>query len=168
MAEVDAIAVSMGPGSYTGLRIGVSAAKGLCFSLDIPLIAISTLESMAHQINIATDELIIPVLDARRMEVYVAVFNHKYHKIQEINAEIINDNSFESLARTNRLHLVGSGAAKCKEVLNNPNFNFDATIVPSAREMGMLSYKKFLEGQFENVAYFEPYYLKDFMLTSKK
>lgn len=166
--ELNAIAVSKGPGSYTGLRIGVSAAKGLCFSLDIPLISVATLESMAHQMQVDKMEVIIPVLDARRMEVYAAVFDANYDRLQETKAEIIDTNSFKEWARDRRVHLIGSGAEKCKVHLTSPNFNFNTTLVPSAREMCMLSYKKFIAGDFEDVAYFEPYYLKDFMLSQKK
>lgn len=162
IAELDAIAVSKGPGSYTGLRIGVSAAKGLCFSLDIPLISIPTLESMAYQKKIDSG-FIIPVLDARRMEVYSAVFDHSYRKIRDTDAEIIDPDSFEQYSAKGKVYLLGSGAAKCKELLNHPNFSFESELVPSAAEMCSLSYAKFKNEQFENLAYFEPYYLKNFM-----
>ncbi len=163
--NLDAIAVSKGPGSYTGLRIGVSAAKGLCFSLDIPLISVATLESMAYQLKVEDQDLIIPVLDARRLEVYAAVFDSNYRRLQETRAEIINENSFKEWVETGKVHLIGSGAEKCKGILQSPNFNFKSTVVPSAREMCRLSYEKFSVSDFEDVAYFEPYYLKDFMLS---
>lgn len=166
--DLNAIAVSKGPGSYTGLRIGVSAAKGLCFSLDIPLIAIPTLESMAHQSNWDGEGVIIPVLDARRMEVYSQVFNNKYEPIRETKAEIIDDNSFMEYAEKSKVLLVGSGADKCIETLQHHNFSFNTDVVPSAKEMVILSYDKFKAADFEDVAYFEPYYLKDFIALKKK
>jgi len=166
--DLDAIAVSKGPGSYTGLRIGVSAAKGLCFSLDVPLISISTLESMAYQAKGAKVDYIIPVLDARRMEVYSKVFDAGLNEIRETKAEIIDENSFVSYLKKGKVLLMGSGAEKCKEVLSNPAIEFDIKSVPSAKEMSQLSYVKFKAGEFEDVAYFEPYYLKDFILQQKK
>ncbi|WP_097046463.1 tRNA (adenosine(37)-N6)-threonylcarbamoyltransferase complex dimerization subunit type 1 TsaB [Flagellimonas pacifica] len=166
--DLDAVAVSKGPGSYTGLRIGVSAAKGLCFSLDLPLISVPTLQSMASQIKALDGEIVIPVLDARRMEVYSCVFNANYEVVRETRAEIIDESSFDKFLAGSKVHLVGSGAEKCIEVLNHPNMNFDTSIIPSAKEMAQLSFKKFQEGLFEDVAYFEPYYLKDFVLQTKK
>lgn len=167
-SDLDAIAVSKGPGSYTGLRIGVSAAKGLCFSLDMPLISIPTLESMAHQAKLEDIDYIVPLLDARRMEVYSAVFDKTILQIRETKAEIIDENSFFEFVEKGKVLLLGNGAEKCKELLQHPNFRFDSSMVPSAREMVLLSYKKFKAGDFENVAYFEPYYLKDFILQIKK
>lgn len=168
MSDISAIAVSKGPGSYTGLRIGVSAAKGLCFSLDIPLISIPTLESMAHQFKTEKDVLLIPVLDARRMEVYSCVFDEDYKEIRETRAEIIDENSFREYVAHSKVILLGSGAEKCKELLTNSNFSFGTDVVPSSKEMVALSYEKFENSDFENVAYFEPYYLKDFMIQKKK
>lgn len=167
-SDLDAIAISKGPGSYTGLRIGVSSAKGLCFSLDLPLISIPTLESMAHQVNLNAGEVVIPVLDARRMEVYSCVFDHRYQEIRETRAEIIDENSFGDYSSFSKVHVVGSGAEKCKLIIQAPNFIFDTSVVPSAKEMASLAYHKFLHKDFENVAYFEPYYLKDFVLQTKK
>ncbi|WP_158975585.1 tRNA (adenosine(37)-N6)-threonylcarbamoyltransferase complex dimerization subunit type 1 TsaB [Cellulophaga sp. L1A9] len=168
LKDLEGIAVSKGPGSYTGLRIGVSAAKGLCFALDLPLIAIPTLESMACQANTNEVSFVIPVLDARRMEVYSSVFNQNLEEIRETKAEIIDENSFQDYAVKGKVLILGNGAQKCKETLIHPNFSFDTTVVPSAKEMAMLSYKKFKENNVENVAYFEPYYLKDFILLKKK
>lgn len=162
-ADLDAIAVSKGPGSYTGLRIGVSAAKGLCFSLDIPLISVPTLESMVHQVKSAEWNFIVPVLDARRMEVYSAVYNDTRREVRETRAEIIDSASFQEFSGEGKVLLIGSGAAKCKELLSKGSFSFDDDIVPSAREMCGLSHEKFIVGDFEDVAYFEPYYLKDFI-----
>ncbi|GMN11982.1 tRNA (adenosine(37)-N6)-threonylcarbamoyltransferase complex dimerization subunit type 1 TsaB [Croceitalea sp. MTPC9] len=167
-ADIDAIAVSKGPGSYTGLRIGVSAAKGLCFSLDLPLISIPTLESMSHQIKVEPNEVIIPVLDARRMEVYSCVFNHSHHKIRETKAEVIDENSFEEFSGYKKVHFLGSGAEKIETLLDHPNFKFHKEVIPSSKEMAKLSQKKFEVNDFEDVAYFEPYYLKDFILQTKK
>ncbi len=165
--DLNAVAVSKGPGSYTGLRIGVSAAKGLCFALDIPLIATSTLRCMALQVK-ADSGIIIPVLDARRMEVYAGYYDHNYKEIAPVNAVVIKEDTFMEYAEKGTVHLAGSGAAKCKEVLQHANFVFDPAIVPSAATMCALSYEKYTKGMLENVAYFEPYYLKDFMLQQKK
>ena len=165
--DISAIAVSKGPGSYTGLRIGVSAAKGLCFSLDLPLISVSTLESLAKQGYEKNYDFIIPLLDARRMEVYSAVFDAEGNNIRETRAEIINKDSFLEYAQKGSVLLIGDGAEKCRELLDHPNFSYRSAL-PTAKEMGVLSYKKFKANDFENVAYFEPYYLKDFMLPSKK
>ncbi|WP_299431491.1 tRNA (adenosine(37)-N6)-threonylcarbamoyltransferase complex dimerization subunit type 1 TsaB [uncultured Maribacter sp.] len=166
--DIDAIAVSKGPGSYTGLRIGVSAAKGLCFSLDVPLISIATLESMSYQVVMEENAVIIPVLDARRMEVYSSVFNASYSEIRETRAEIIDESSFRDYTEKGKVIIAGSGAEKCKEILTHPNFEFYTTVIPSAKEMASLSYQKFKDKNFQDVAYFEPYYLKDFVLLQKK
>jgi tRNA threonylcarbamoyladenosine biosynthesis protein TsaB len=164
--DLSAIAVSQGPGSYTGLRIGVSAAKGLCFALDLPLIAVDTLQVLALKLSIS-DGVIIPMIDARRMEVYSAIFNSKFEKIREVQAEILTANSFEEIS--DKIHFIGDCAEKAKTVLNNSNFIFHEDVFyPSANEMSGLSYKKFQENNFEDVAYFEPYYLKDFMATVSK
>jgi tRNA threonylcarbamoyladenosine biosynthesis protein TsaB len=168
MTDLDAIAVSKGPGSYTGLRIGVSAAKGLCFSLDIPLISIPTLSSMAAQVNKRSFDFIIPVLDARRMEVYSSVFDNSLIEIRETKAEIVDELSFQEFIEKGSILIIGSGAEKCKKPLENQTVDFDTTIVPSAKEMGGLSYDKFISKAFEDVAYFEPFYLKDFILQGKK
>lgn len=168
ISDLDAIAVSKGPGSYTGLRIGVSAAKGLCFSLDVPLISIPTLESMARQVKPDATDFIVPVLDARRMEVYSAVFDRECQQARETKAEIIDGNSFQDFIGKGTVTIVGTGAEKCKDLLEPKGAQFNTAIVPSAQEMALLSHKKFEAGDFENVAYFEPYYLKDFILQQKK
>lgn len=165
--DLDAIAVSKGPGSYTGLRIGVSAAKGLCFALDLPLIGISTLESMASQLKIK-DGVMIPVLDARRLEVYSAVYNSNYDRIRETRIEEIKPNSFAQFVSQGKVYIIGSGAVKCREILEHPNFVFDDSTVPSAQEMSQLSYMEFRANKFENTAYFEPDYLKDFVSQQSK
>lgn len=166
--DLDGIAVSKGPGSYTGLRIGVSAAKGLCFSLDVPLISTPTLQNMARQVDLHPGELVIPALDARRMEVYSCVYDHRYHEVRETRAEIIDEASFADYVGENKVHIVGSGAEKCRGVLQHPNFIFNPDVVPSAKEMATIAFEKFKSQQFEDVAYFEPYYLKDFVLQQKK
>ncbi len=164
--DLSAISVSQGPGSYTGLRIGVSAAKGLCFALDLPLIAVDTLQVLASKLSIS-DGVIIPMIDARRMEVYSAIFNSKLEKIREVQAEILTESSFEEISET--IHFVGDCAEKAKTVLTKSNFIFHEEIIyPSANEMSELSYNKFQENKLEDVAYFEPYYLKDFMATVSK
>lgn len=164
--DLIAIAVSQGPGSYTGLRIGVSAAKGLCFALDIPLIAVDTLQVLASQATV-TSGLIIPMLDARRMEVYSAIFNPKFEKIRAVQAEIITENSFEDLQET--LYFLGDCAEKCKPVLTKENYIFlDEIKYPSAKEMSGLSFEKYQKNETVDVAYFEPHYLKDFMTTVSK
>lgn len=167
-SDLDAIAVSKGPGSYTGLRIGVSAAKGLCFSLDLPLISVPTLQSMASQVLLKEDEVVIPVLDARRMEVYSSVFDADFKEVRETKAEIITEDSFGDYTSFQKVHIVGSGAEKCQEILKQGNFQFDTSIVPSAKEMATISFGKFQQNAFEDVAYFEPYYLKDFVMQTKK
>jgi tRNA threonylcarbamoyladenosine biosynthesis protein TsaB len=164
--DLIAIAVSQGPGSYTGLRIGVSSAKGFCYALDIPLIAVDTLQVLASQATVSSG-LIIPMLDARRMEVYSAVFTSNYNKIRAVQAEIITENSFEELEET--LYFVGDCAEKCKTVLTKENFIFlDEIKYPSAKQMSGLSFEKYKINDTVDVAYFEPYYLKDFMLTTSK
>lgn len=162
MHHIDAIAVSKGPGSYTGLRIGVSAAKGLCFALDKPLISIPTLSSLASSIEAENNEFIIPLLDARRMEVYSAVFNNN-EQIRETKAEIIDSNSFNEFLEKGKTHFLGDGAAKCKEIIKHDNAVFLDNYFPSAKEMAKLAFKKYQTNSFEDVAYFEPYYLKDFV-----
>ena len=164
--ELTAIAVSQGPGSYTGLRIGVSAAKGFCFALNIPLIAVDTLQVLASQAKVK-EGFIVPMLDARRMEVYSAIFNSKLEKQREVQAEVITENSFESI--TEPVYFVGDCTEKCQSVLVKPNFVFLKEIkFPSSKEMCTISFAKFQQSDFVDVAYFEPYYLKDFMITISK
>lgn len=164
--DLGAIAVSQGPGSYTGLRIGVSAAKGLCFALGIPLIAVDTLQSLAAQATIENG-FIVPMLDARRMEVYSAVFSNDLESKRNILAEVVTEDSFQEY--NENLYFVGDCADKCKEVLTKSNFVFlEAIKYPSANQMSALSYQKYLKEDFVDVAYFEPYYLKDFIITTSK
>lgn len=162
--DLKAIAVSKGPGSYTGLRIGVSTAKGLCYALDIPLISIDTLQVLAQQVSVEYG-LIVPMIDARRMEVYSAIFDTNHTKIMEVQAEILTEESYAEM--TEPIYFIGDCQEKCKTVLIKDNFYFLPKIVfPSANEMSALSYRKFIKKEFEDVAYFEPFYLKDF-LTGK-
>lgn len=162
-SDLTAIAVSQGPGSYTGLRIGVSAAKGLCYALDIPLIAVDTLEVLASQLKIS-EGIIIPMIDARRMEVYSAIFNVNGEKSRETKAEIIDEKSYAEI--NEKIHLIGDGAMKFKEILTDNKFTFYPEIVyPSAKEMSRLSFEKHKKSDTVDVAYFEPFYLKDFMIS---
>ncbi|WP_299187472.1 tRNA (adenosine(37)-N6)-threonylcarbamoyltransferase complex dimerization subunit type 1 TsaB [uncultured Aquimarina sp.] len=160
--KLDAIAVSKGPGSYTGLRIGVSAAKGLCFGLNIPLISVSTLKGLALQVK-STECFIIPMLDARRMEVYSAVFSSDYKEVRTIEAEVLSEDSFSMYLENKQVYFIGNGVAKFEEICSHKNAKFITDKLPSAVEMGILGYTKFLEKDFEDVSYFEPYYLKDFV-----
>ncbi len=164
--DLNAIAVSQGPGSYTGLRIGVSSAKGLCYALNIPLIAVDTLQSLAAQISISNG-FIIPMIDARRMEVFSAIYDKNLNNIQKVAAEIITEESYQN--QDEEMHFLGDGASKCKEFLNKSNFIFhDEIIYPSAKEMSKLSFEKYKISDTVDVAYFEPLYVKDFMITKKK
>lgn len=164
--DLAAVAVSQGPGSYTGLRIGVSAAKGLCFALNIPLIAVDTLQTLASQAKISEGK-IVPMLDARRMEVYSAVFNSELETERAIQAEVITEDSFKDLTGT--IYFVGDCAEKCKPVLIKENFVFlEQVKYPSAAAMSKISYTKYQKSDTVDVAYFEPYYLKDFMIAPPK
>ena len=171
-SDLNAVAVSMGPGSYTGLRIGVSAAKGLCFALGKPLIAVSTLQAMAAGMKarmageraLEPDVLFCPMIDARRMEVYSALYDASLHEVREIRAEIITEDSFSLELGNRRICFAGDGAAKCKDLLaKHPNALFMDDFVPSAEYMISIALEKFLNRAFEDVADFEPFYLKDFI-----
>lgn len=163
--DLKAIGISKGPGSYTGLRIGVSAAKGLCYALQIPLISVDTLAVLAQKAT-QNDGLIIPMIDARRMEVYSAVFDANHKMIMEVQAEVLSEESYADITET--VYFVGDCQEKCQTVLTKDNFVFLPEIVfPSANEMSSISFEKFNNNDFEDVAYFEPFYLKDFMLNKK-
>ena len=162
VANLDAIAVSKGPGSYTGLRIGVSTAKGLCFSLNIPLIAIATLASLAAQVK-PENAFVIPMLDARRMEVYSAVFDGELNEIRETKAEVLDENSFLDYLEKAKTIFIGNGVEKFQEICAHPNAEFILDKLPSAKEMCSLADSKYKISDTEDVAYFEPYYLKDFI-----
>lgn len=165
VADLSAVAVSSGPGSYTGLRIGVSAAKGLCFALDIPLIATSTLHALAKQVK-TSEGLIVPMIDARRMEVYSAVFDSDHTMIRNIEAQILDEHSFKSCDE--KIFIVGDCQDKVKTILTDSKFTFiDDIQYPSAKMMCEQSFQKFTNKEFEDLAYFEPLYLKDFLVLQK-
>jgi len=172
LRELDAVAVAKGPGSYTGLRIGISTAKGLCFALDKPLLAINTLEAMAGQIRAfyGPDHLLCPMIDARRMEVYCAIYDQQGREKSPTQALVIDGDSFADWLTQQPVVFFGNGAAKCKAVLGtHPNAIFpDQPVHPSAGTVGQLADEAYQRGQFEDVALFEPFYLKDFMGTKPK
>lgn len=168
--QLDAVAVSKGPGSYTGLRIGVSTAKGICYVADVPLMAIDTLEAMAYGMKeklgsqIGKNDLLIPMIDARRMEVYAAIFDANLNKIEDTAALIIDENSFDDLRKEHHIWLFGDGAPKlCKIFENQPNISIIDGFKPSAAYMRPLAERALLNKDFVDVAYFEPFYLKDFI-----
>lgn len=172
-AEVSAVAVSRGPGSYTGLRIGVSAAKGFCFARDIPLIAVDTLKALTkHAMQLHTPDktkeqpvpaLWCPMIDARRMEVYYALFSQDLQEIRKTTAEVITENTFDKELATSRMVFFGDGAEKCMPVINHNNALFLKDVYPSVNGMVEDAREKFLKGDFVDTAYFEPFYLKDFV-----
>jgi len=167
LVDISAIAVSMGPGSYTGLRIGVATAKGLCYGLNIPLISISTLKSMSLGMSLKMKaDLFCPMIDARRMEVYSAFFDINNIRKRGIQADILDSNSYKNELKENVIFF-GDGSDKAKEVIKSKNAIFIADFHPSANFIGMLSYQKFLNSDFEDLAYFEPFYLKDFVAGKK-
>lgn len=169
VADLSAVSVSSGPGSYTGLRIGVSIAKGLAFAHDIPLIGIDTLEALAFQVRqvLAKGEHVVPMMDARRMEVYMAVFNADFIQKEPIQPKIIETNPFLEYLNQGRVFFLGDGVAKLKEVLNHPNSVFLKNL-NSATSVGELAYLKFENKEFVDLAYFEPNYLKDFRVIASK
>ena len=167
LKDLNAISLGKGPGSYTGLRIGSASAKGFCYGLKLPLIAINSLDSMVEEFLNQGFELIIPLIDARRMEVYTAFFDGKSGKmISETEAKILDENSFSELA-DKKVLFIGDGAKKAQEILNLPNAEFKSEIYPSAKGLIKKSVEKFNQKQFEDVAYFEPFYLKDFQGIKK-
>ena len=160
--KLDAISVSKGPGSYTGLRIGVSAAKGLCFALDKPLISIPTLDALAHQVKM-DDGIIVSMLDARRMEVYSAIYDSNYNEIRETQAQILDETSFNDYLEQGKVYFIGNGVEKTKTLINHTNAIFIEDKLPSANDMSLLADTKYKKNYTEDIAYFEPYYLKDFV-----
>lgn len=170
--EIDAIAVSEGPGSYTGLRIGISTAKALCFTLAIPLISISTLKAMALQVieehTVASDALLVPMLDARRMEVYTASFDAQLDEIAPVRALILQEDSFIETLNTHDVFFFGDGSEKFRPLVSNESAIFLESVVPEAWAIGILASEKFQNEQFEDVAYFEPNYLKAYQVTVPK
>ncbi|MBN1949703.1 MAG: tRNA (adenosine(37)-N6)-threonylcarbamoyltransferase complex dimerization subunit type 1 TsaB [Bacteroidales bacterium] len=173
---LDAVAISKGPGSYTGLRIGVSTAKGICYAADLPLISVSTLESMAlgfitaerHEVGGAGDTLYLPMIDARRMEVYTAAYDRELNEVMKIQARVIDGSSFKDLAEQNKLKLFGSGADKLTDIFKNDRIQIIESFKLSASYMVPLALNNYVRSDFVNLAYFEPYYLKDFITTVPK
>jgi tRNA threonylcarbamoyladenosine biosynthesis protein TsaB len=172
LQQLDAIAISKGPGSYTGLRVGMSTAKGLCFALDKPMLAIDTLQALAARYMqlqpLLEPTLIVPMIDARRMEVYSAVFDEKLHQVENTAATIVDEHSFAAIKEQHKVVFVGNGAGKCEAVLAHPNALFAGDVNCSASGMFEQAVKAFAEKRFEDVAYIEPYYLKDFVGTTPK
>lgn len=171
-SEIQAVAVGKGPGSYTGLRIGVSSAKGLCYALGIPLLAEDSLKILANQaiqsLSLDEDDLIIPVLDARRMEVYCQVYTSKMQECKATEAKIIDEESFSNL-KASKIHFVGDALEKIEKTSKDPRFVFHHTIkFPNALSLGELSEEKFAQQNFEDIAYFEPWYFKDFIAGKPK
>ncbi len=169
---VDAVAVSCGPGSYTGLRIGVSTAKGLCYGLNIPLIAIHSLEIMACALlfnpSINEDSLLCPMIDARRMEVFAAIYDRSLKALKPVSADIIDENSYSGFLEKQQVIFFGNGAEKCRSILTHPNAIFINDIHPLAQNMLALAEKAFRNEDFVDVAYFEPFYLKEFVATTPR
>jgi tRNA threonylcarbamoyladenosine biosynthesis protein TsaB len=175
--RLDAVAVSGGPGSYTGLRIGVASAKGICYALSIPLIAVTSLAAMSYHVNIHAvdyglpddeDLLFCPMTDARRMEVYSAIFNRKEEMVREIKADIIDHLSYTNYLERGKMAFFGNGAAKCKGIISHVNAIFIEHVTTSASYMTALSENAFRANNFVNLAYYEPFYLKDFIATTPK
>lgn len=169
---LDAVAVSCGPGSYTGLRIGVSMAKGICYGRDVPLIGIPTLEVLAVPVllyhELPDDALICPMIDARRMEVYAAIYDRALNVVRKTSADIIDENSYLDYLNEHPIYFFGNGAAKCREKITHPNAHFIDEIHPLAKMMFPLAEKAMANEKFEDVAYFEPFYLKEFIATVPK
>lgn len=170
---IDAVAVSRGPGSYTGLRIGASTAKGLCYGRNLKLIAVSTLELMCVPLLLFHDELpydalFCPMLDARRMEVYSALYTRSLKEVKPVSAEIIDETSYQDLLQQHKIVFFGNGAEKCKQTIAHPNALFIDGITPLAKYMFPLAEKALARGITEDVAYFEPFYLKEFVATKPR
>jgi tRNA threonylcarbamoyladenosine biosynthesis protein TsaB len=165
MEALDAVAVSKGPGSYTGLRIGVSTAKGICYALEKPLLAIDTLTSMAYEANRfnTAHGFLCPMIDARRMEVYCSIFDNSLNVLEPVQAKVIDEHSFQEILAKQPILFFGDGSQKCLEVISrSKNAYFIPSVFPSAINVGALALKAFQAEKFEDVAYFEPFYLKDF------
>ncbi len=164
---VDAVSVSCGPGSYTGLRIGVSMAKGIAYGLDIPLIALPTLKVLCTPVllyhELPEDALLCPLIDARRMEVYAAVYDRSLRELRPVGADIIDETSYRDFLEQAPVYFFGDGAEKCQSALTHPNAHFIPGIVPLAKHMAPLAERAFLDQDFADLAYFEPYYLKEFV-----
>ena len=171
--RIDAVAVSCGPGSYTGLRIGASMAKGICYGRNIPLIALPTLKVLSVPVllmdELPEDALLCPMIDARRNEVYATIYDRALNVVKETHAEVVTEESFKELLDKNTIYFFGNGAGKCKEIITHPNARFlDSYLNPLAKNMMPLAEKAWFEEKFENIAYFEPFYLKNFIATKPK
>ncbi len=173
--KVAAVALSQGPGSYTGLRIGTSFAKGLCYGMDIPLIAIPTLKIMAWAVaqrlkaeGVHTDALLCPMIDARRMEVYSAVYDMELNEAEAVSAKIIDQESFSDLLANRKIYFFGNGSNKCKDAITSHNAIFIDGVNPLAVDMAVMAHEAYNKKEFADVAYFEPFYLKDFIATKPK
>ena len=169
----DAVAVSCGPGSYTGLRIGTSMAKGVCYSRDLKLISVPTLQLLCVPIllgnqQLEDDALLCPMLDARRMEVYAALFDRGLKTVRETSADVVDENTYKEYLDAHPVYFFGNGAAKCMEKINHPNAHLIPNVEAVAKWMMPLAEKRFLNGEFEDVAYFVPFYLKDFVAKMPK
>lgn len=169
MKDLDAVAVSKGPGSYTGLRIGVSVAKGICYGVGIPLISVDSLEVLGKQ-KMSQDDVsyLCPMIDARRMEVYTALYDINGNEVLPVRAEIIEEGFLKDQMEMGKIAFMGNGAEKCRDLIQNPNAAFTGPFKTSAQFMNGMTYDKFNKGLFEDLAYFEPYYLKDFVATVPK
>ncbi len=167
LQNMDAIAVSEGPGSYTGLRIGTSTAKGICYGLDIPLIAVNSLRALAA-LKPASNSLLCPLFDARRMEVYAALYNAELATVSPTAAVVVDEQSFAAFLTDQTVCFFGPGAEKCQSVINHSNAIFDLETKVSAKGMNKLAFSKFQQSEFADTAYFEPFYLKDFIAGTPK
>ena len=181
-SEINAIAVASGPGSYTGLRIGVATAKGLCYAIQIPLIALNTLELMAYQVKNSSlisspspvergqggEVLLCPMLDARRMEVYCLLTDLDLNIVEPTQAKIIDEGSFNEWLDKKTIYFFGNGADKCRETIKHPNAKFIERIIPSSIQLGEMAFPKFSKNEFEDLSSFEPHYLKEFMVKKPK
>ena len=170
---LDAVAVSSGPGSYTGLRIGVSTAKGICYGKNVPLIAIPTLKLLCVKPLLSDDiedenALLCPMIDARRMEAYTAIYDRALREVREVKAEVIDATTYNEWLDKGLVYFFGNGAEKCKEIINHPNARFIDNVVPTAKSMLPLAELAIAKGLYEDVAYFEPLYLKDFVAIKSK
>ncbi len=168
--DLSAVAISSGPGSYTGLRIGTSTAKGLCYALGIPLISINTLEILASQVSTLNQNkaFLCPMIDARRMEVYCLLSDDKLNVLRPTEAKVIDEYSFSDLLEEHTIIFFGNGSAKCKGVMKNRNVQFMDDIYPSAKQLGLMAYTKLLENEVEDVKHAEPFYLKEFMIKKQR